>query len=439
MIPAEIADRARRVLEACREQGLRLATAESCTGGLIAAALTELAGSSDVVDRGFVTYSNEAKTELLAVPPPDVAEHGAVSEPVARAMAEGALAHSRADIAVSCTGIAGPGGATPTKPVGLVHMACARKGRETLHERRVFRGGRAAVREATVVAALDMVLRQAMRGARRVTLPGRAAPRRAIGVDFSGARQAGRGTWIATGAIEADSVRIESCVPAAELPGGAPDRDRALAALVEYLASQSEAIVGCDFPFGLPAAFVRDKDWTAFVRAFPRRFPNPDALAALGGTPRTEPKRRTDIDAKTPFSAINLKMYRQTWAGIALVLRPLLDRGARIVPMQEPVRGKPLIVEICPASTLKAQGLYNPYKGRSAQHRFWRRAILDALVARGALEKLPRQIEAVAINDIQGDALDAILAAIAAHRALYDPRLIEPCEGDEAVEGRVYF
>lgn len=148
------------VLDACRHAGLKLATAESCTGGLIAATLTEVAGSSDVVERGFVTYSNEAKTELLGVPATVIAQHGAVSEPVARAMAEGALAHAHADIAVSVTGIAGPGGATATKPVGLVHLACARKGRTTLHERHVFSGDRAAVRAQAVAVALSLVLRQ---------------------------------------------------------------------------------------------------------------------------------------------------------------------------------------------------------------------------------------------------------------------------------------
>ncbi len=439
MIPADIQGRARRVLEACREQGLRLATAESCTGGLIAGALTEIPGSSDVVERGFVTYSNEAKIELLGVPAADIGAHGAVSEPVARAMAEGALARARAEIAVSCTGIAGPGGGTETKPVGLVHMACARKGRETLHEWRIFRGGRGAVREQTVIAALDMLLRQASRGARRVKLPGRAGPRRIIGVDFSGARQAGKGTWVATGVIEAETVQIESCFPAEFLPGGGADRDRALAALVEYVAGATDAIVGFDFPFGLPANFVREKSWLGFVDRFPRRFEDPDALYVLGGAPRTEPKRRTDIDAKTPFSPIGLRMFRQTWAGIALVLRPLVERDARILPMQAPARGHPLVIEICPACTLKAEGLYHSYKGRSSQQRIWRRAIIDTLVARGALGKLPRAIETAAINDIQGDALDAIIAAVAAHRALYDPRLIEPCEGVEAVEGRVYF
>src|SRR5580698_10606896 len=113
-----------------------LATAESCTGGLIAGALTEIAGSSDVVERGFVTYSNAAKTELLGVPAALIDTEGAVSEPVARRMAEGALAHSAADLAVSVTGIAGPGGGTDKKPVGLVWFGLARRGTatRTLHQ-----------------------------------------------------------------------------------------------------------------------------------------------------------------------------------------------------------------------------------------------------------------------------------------------------------------
>mgnify|MGYP001587014096 CR=1 FL=1 len=148
------------VLDSCRRAGLTLATAESCTGGLIAGALTDLAGSSHVLERGFVTYSNAAKTELLGVAPALIVRCGAVSEEVARAMAEGALSHSPADIAVSATGIAGPGGATQAKPVGLVHLGCARRGRSTLHERHVFAGDRVAVRAAAVTAALALVLRQ---------------------------------------------------------------------------------------------------------------------------------------------------------------------------------------------------------------------------------------------------------------------------------------
>lgn len=161
--PATI-ERAERLLALCRARGLRLATAESCTGGLIVACLTEIAGSSDVVDRGFVTYANEAKHELLGVPDELLVRVGAVSEEVARAMAEGALARSAADLAVAVTGIAGPGGATETKPVGLVHHACAGPG-DAIHHRRVtYPGGRGAVRLATVETALDMLIAGAERG-----------------------------------------------------------------------------------------------------------------------------------------------------------------------------------------------------------------------------------------------------------------------------------
>ena len=147
-----------RVLEACRARGLRIATAESCTGGMIAAALTDIAGSSDFVERGFVVYSNQAKHEMLGVPEATLARYGAVSAEVAIALAEGALARSPADLAVAVTGIAGPGGATTTKPVGLVHLACARRGRATVQRREVFEGDRAAVRAATVAMALEMLL-----------------------------------------------------------------------------------------------------------------------------------------------------------------------------------------------------------------------------------------------------------------------------------------
>ena len=157
---SDVSERATAVLADLRAAGLTVATSESCTGGLIAAALTEIAGSSDVVDRGFVTYSNEAKTEMLGVPAALIAEHGAVSEAVARAMAEGALARSRVGVTVSVTGVAGPGGGTAEKPVGTVWFGCARRGRDTVGERKVFPGDRSAVRAATVMHALDL-LRQA--------------------------------------------------------------------------------------------------------------------------------------------------------------------------------------------------------------------------------------------------------------------------------------
>jgi len=156
---------ARRLIDLCRAAGLRVATAESCTGGLVAGALTEIAGSSDVVERGFVTYSNGAKTEMLGVPADLVARHGAVSEEVARVMAEGALSRSAAELAVSVTGVAGPGGCSAAKPVGLVHFGCAAKGHGVRHlERRFGDVGRSEVRRLSVLAALAL-LEEAARAA----------------------------------------------------------------------------------------------------------------------------------------------------------------------------------------------------------------------------------------------------------------------------------
>jgi len=141
-----------------RAQGWRLATAESCTGGLIAAACTALAGSSDWFERGFVTYSNAAKTEAIGVPAALIAAHGAVSAEVAVAMAEGALAHSPADLAVAVTGIAGPGGAVPGKPVGTVWLGLARRGVPARAELLQLAGDRAGVREQTVQIALQRLV-----------------------------------------------------------------------------------------------------------------------------------------------------------------------------------------------------------------------------------------------------------------------------------------
>jgi nicotinamide-nucleotide amidase len=158
MIRRDLTRAAARVLDLCRARGLTVATAESCTGGLVAAALTEIAGSSDVVDRGFVTYSNAAKQAMLGVPAGILNRHGAVSRETAEAMAKGALAHAPADLAVAITGIAGPGGGTAEKPVGLVHFAAAaRDGRLVHREQRFGDVGRAEVRLRAVAEALAML------------------------------------------------------------------------------------------------------------------------------------------------------------------------------------------------------------------------------------------------------------------------------------------
>jgi len=145
------------LLTTARTKGLRLATAESCTGGMISSALTEVAGSSDVFECGFVTYSNDAKVDMLDVAPTTLAAHGAVSAEVAREMAEGALRRSHADISVAVTGIAGPGGGTPEKPVGLVYLAVARRGHAAVSARHLFSGDRASVRSQTTQVALSLL------------------------------------------------------------------------------------------------------------------------------------------------------------------------------------------------------------------------------------------------------------------------------------------
>ena len=158
MFSDETLDRAARLIRVATDAGVMIATVESCTGGLIAGAITSVAGSSAAFERGFVTYTNEAKSQLLGVELAMFDLHGAVSEEVARAMAEGAINNSDAQISIAVTGIAGPSGGSSEKPVGLVHIAAAKDGAETLHERHVYSGDREAVRTKTVSTALGMVL-----------------------------------------------------------------------------------------------------------------------------------------------------------------------------------------------------------------------------------------------------------------------------------------
>jgi nicotinamide-nucleotide amidase len=158
MADQEFIERAHALLDLCRAKKLTVATAESCTGGLVAATLTEVPGSSDVLERGFVTYSNAAKAAMLGVPDAVLERFGAVSRETAEAMAQGALAHSPADLAVAITGIAGPGGGSPGKPVGLVHFAAAGRGGRLVHQECRFGDiGRAQVRHVSVQQALAML------------------------------------------------------------------------------------------------------------------------------------------------------------------------------------------------------------------------------------------------------------------------------------------
>jgi nicotinamide-nucleotide amidase len=158
MFSLEIVTLARLLVDEARARSLRIATAESCTGGLVAAAICQVSGASDVFERGFVTYSNRAKQEMLGVPGDLIADVGAVSEPVARMMAEGALANSNAHLAVAITGVAGPGGGTPMKPVGTVHLATARSNQGLVHRHEFFElADREGVQLAAVQSALQML------------------------------------------------------------------------------------------------------------------------------------------------------------------------------------------------------------------------------------------------------------------------------------------
>ena len=161
MFPDRIRNLALLTMDEAMERRVRIATAESCTGGLIAGLFTKFAGSSKVLERGFVTYSNAAKAEVLGVAGDVLADYGAVSEPVARLMAEGAMEQSRANLAIAVTGIAGPGGGTPMKPVGTVHLACARENKAMIHEMLTLGDiGRHEIRMATVEAALNLIKTQ---------------------------------------------------------------------------------------------------------------------------------------------------------------------------------------------------------------------------------------------------------------------------------------
>jgi len=161
MFPDRLRNLALLILDDAEQARLKIATAESCTGGLLAALFTEIPGSSSVFERGFVTYSNRAKEEMLGIPGDALADYGAVSEPVARMMAEGALSNSRANISVGITGVAGPGGGTRMKPVGTVHIACARENRAIIHEQLQLGDiGRDGIRMASVETALNLIQTQ---------------------------------------------------------------------------------------------------------------------------------------------------------------------------------------------------------------------------------------------------------------------------------------
>ena len=266
---------------------------------------------------------------------------------------------------------------------------------------------------------------------------------RIIGIDFSGAERAGEAIWIAEGRIDGEQVRVENCSPAADLAGSGPERTRCLPALVDFIAAQGGAIVGCDFPFSLPATMIDGVGWRAFALGLEDRFPRAEDFLAdcrRRGNGR-EIRRHCDRESRVPFAAYNLRIYRQTYHGIRDVLAPLLRRSdAVVLPMEKPRPDRPWVVETCPASTLKHASLYPSYKGRSDAARAARRHIVDGLVRRGLLAPLSTALQRLAIGNHGGDALDSMIAAAATGRAHRGGAFTDiiPSRYD-LIEGRVYF
>jgi len=266
--------------------------------------------------------------------------------------------------------------------------------------------------------------------------------RRIYGIDFSGAVDAGKRIWIASGIVEKDALLIEGCYRAKDLPGSGKDRDQCLAALRDFIGRANACAFGLDFPFGLPRALVKQKRWEDFVLSFPDDYGNPGEFRRLcheasGGR---EFKRLTDQETQTPFSAYNLRLYRQTYYGIRDVLYPLVrNQLACVLPMQSALPGKPWILEICPASTLKRKGLYLSYKGRTNAHHTARASVLESLEATGPLSILAQGVRSAILEDRGGDALDSVIAALATFRALRNPTLLTVESSDAyALEGYVY-
>jgi Protein of unknown function (DUF429) len=266
-----------------------------------------------------------------------------------------------------------------------------------------------------------------------------AGKKRILGVDFSGASDAGRKIWIAEGRVSsAGALTLIDLTPACELQGGGTAPEIAISALARHIVREPGTVVGCDFPFTLPRRLIEEPSWVDFVAAFPKRFGDPDAFRAwaLRKAGGRELRRDADRAASTPFNSYNLRIYRQTWWGIAHLLHPLIAAGAAIaIPYQSRAR-KPLptFIEACPACALKAIALYRPYKGRTDAHRRQRRVLLDRLVADGFLDAPALTISQRLIDDPGGDAIDATLAALVAAAAELAPKA--PVD---AIEGEIYW
>lgn len=262
------------------------------------------------------------------------------------------------------------------------------------------------------------------------------------GIDFSGGRSAGNNSWIASGALEEGSLKIDDCRTGSSLPNSSTQRDPFLNALKDWISEQESCAIGIDFPFGMPAELVDEDNWYDFIVNFPKRHQDADAfrMACQRASPGAELKRETDEINDTPFSPYNLRMYKQTYHGIADLLAPLVrEEEICVLPMMEAEEDKPWLLEVCPGSTMRAQGHKVSYKGTTQEHRAARTRILKNLQGSGTLTIRAQGVLSNVLRDGGGDALDAVISAFAATTTVLDDDKLFPGELDgPEVEGHVF-
>lgn len=271
--------------------------------------------------------------------------------------------------------------------------------------------------------------------------------RRVYGIDFSGAKDAGDNVWLASATRRADTLVVEGVFPGTALPGSGPSREHCLPALRNFLAGANDAVVGMDFPFGLPAELVDDGTWPAFLGGFPNGADGPqdwagqcrDRAEALDRD-RVELKRATDEETGAPFSPYNLRLQAATYYGLSKVLRPLVEaEAASVLPMQPPNPGVTWLVEACPSVTVERLGIdAEGYKDPGEEAAERRAEILD-LLEEGPATVVPA-VRAEAVDDAEGDALDAVVAAVGVANALDrgDPFAPGTVDARSRIEGRIY-
>ncbi len=244
--------------------------------------------------------------------------------------------------------------------------------------------------------------------------------RRIYGVDFSGSKTAGRKIWVSEGSIRQGTLEISACYPISDIAESkSRDRDSCLLALRSLITGSRNGVFGMDFPFSLPHELLSSSNWRSFIYDFPGKYPSAERFREEMRSlfPGHELKRLTDTEVRAPFCVYNLRLYRQTYFGIRDVLGPLVAEDlACVLPMQEPVSNKPWLIEVCPASTLKKEELYMPYKGRSLRESEARKYILEEMLDRGI--SIPSHIRDTALENTDGDALDSVIAAFAGSKAV---------------------